>query len=124
MAILLTGIVAIAAFFPMTLRQNQRAADVSTAAFIAQMIAEEIRKDDTRNRDLIEAIRNLAAPTDPVVFPLDSRFAYSFSGVSAVVPEDTPEDPRDDHGVARVIVRYAADFNPNEDVLYELRFDE
>ncbi|MFP4379022.1 MAG: hypothetical protein ACLFUS_00855 [Candidatus Sumerlaeia bacterium] len=123
-AILVTGIVAIAAFFPASLRQNQRAIDISTAAFLAQMKVEEIRRDDTSGQDFVRTIRDMETESDPVVFALDDRFTYSFSGVSVIDPvDDDPDDPRDDHGVARVIVRYAEDYNPDTTILYELRFD-
>ena len=50
----------------------------------------------------------------------------SFSGVSVkyAAEEEDPDDPRDDPGVARVIIQYSAEFRPEQDVLYELRFDE
>jgi len=37
---------------------------------------------------------------------------------------DDPGDPRDDHGVARVIIQYAESYRPGGDILHELRFDE
>ena len=68
--------------------------------------------------------RDEGVPTDPVAWPLDDRLTYSFCGVSLLAEGDTPGDPRDDTGVARVIVRLNGAFDPSERVLYELRFDE
>ncbi|NQU44754.1 prepilin-type N-terminal cleavage/methylation domain-containing protein [bacterium] len=124
--ILITGITAIAAFFPMALRQNQNSIDKSNAAFLAQMKAEEIRRDDTRGALLIQAVTVHEPPgeaTERIVFAQDERFAYSFGNRSEIDPE--PVDSSDlttTHGIPRIIVRYAADFKPTEDVLYELRF--
>ncbi|HPS02399.1 MAG TPA: prepilin-type N-terminal cleavage/methylation domain-containing protein [Candidatus Sumerlaeota bacterium] len=119
MTILLIGIVAIAGFFPARMRQNQRAIDTSTAAYLAQLKAEELRRDTAPGgaaRDAIRTIKNLTSPTPPVAFGFDSRFAYSFSGVSVQNP-DAPKR------VARVIVRYNQAFRPQQEVLYELAFD-
>ena len=121
LAILLTGIVAIAAFFPMTLRHNQWAVDASAAAYLAQMKAEEIRRDNLTapspapaGVELIAVIRSLQTPTRPVVFPLDPRFAYSFCGRSLL----NPAEPQS----ARVIIRYNAAYRPQQDILFELAF--
>ena len=117
MAILLVGVVAIAAFFPASMRQNQRAVDSSTAAFLAQMKFEEVRRDDltdTSGVSLVDTIRSLAAPTDPVTFAFDPRFAYSFCGRSLLNPAEPPS--------ARVIVRYAATYRPQQEILFEVAF--
>ncbi len=119
MTILLIGIVAIAGFYPARRRQNQHAVDTATAAYLAQLKAEELRRDNAPGgaaRDAIRAIKNLTAPTPPVVFGCDSRFAYSFSGVSV-------ENPTAPKRVARVIVRYNQAFRPQQEVLYELAVD-
>lgn len=129
-ALLVSGIVAILFFFPSNLRQNQRVVDISTAAYIAQMKAEEIRRDDTVNGDLIQAVQNLTSATAAVPFALDDRFAYRLVGISMLDPDDEDPnpppldpDPRDEEGVARVIVQYNRTFRESEDILYELRFD-
>jgi hypothetical protein len=49
---------------------------------------------------------------------------YSYAGESELATGDTPGDPRDDSNVPRVVVRLAADFDPEEPILYEMRFDE
>jgi type II secretory pathway pseudopilin PulG len=121
-AILITGIVAIAAFFPVSLRENQRSMDISSAAFLAQMKAEELRRDDNAAGDLIAAIRGLNAESAPVPFAQDTRFTYSFSGVTLLDTGD-PADPRNAPGVARLVVRYAPEFRSGAEILYELRFD-
>ncbi|MBN1865683.1 prepilin-type N-terminal cleavage/methylation domain-containing protein [Candidatus Sumerlaeota bacterium] len=124
LTILLTGIVAIAAFFPTTVRQNRRAVDKSIAAYLAQLKAEEIRRDDSTGRLLIREIRFMTTPSTPVSFAADPRFAYSFCGVSLLDPVDDSDDFRDDVRVARIIVRYSRAFRPQQEILYELRFND
>lgn len=123
LGILLAGVVAVAGFFPSVLKANARSIDQSVAAYLAQMKAEEIRRDNNVSGALVAGIRNLKTPTAPATFPLDSRFAYSFSGVSLLYPTVDPADPRSTAGVARIIVRYAANYRPSAEILYELRFD-
>ncbi|MFH0793011.1 MAG: hypothetical protein V2A74_03150 [bacterium] len=124
LAILLAGIVSIMAVFPWSLRAHQQAADVSAATLLAQKKAEEIRRDNDRNSDLMIQMRLLRTPTAPLAFNEDERLTYSFCGVSLIDPIDDPGDPRDDIGVARVIVRYNPKFRSSQQILYELRFDE
>jgi len=122
-AILLAGIVSIVGFFPMGLRAQARAADVSEAALLAQMKAEEIRRDADRGGRILNTIRNLTTPTEIITFPNEPRMAYCFSGVSLIDQRDDPDDPRDDHGVARVIIMYSMEYRGKNEILYELRFD-
>lgn len=124
MAILLAGIISILNMFPVSLRVGNEAAMLSRAALLAQIKAEEIRRDSDLNRTLINKIRITNTPTPPLPFPQDSRLSYSFCGVSLLDDIDDPGDPRDDVGVARIIVRYSAEFRPDQRVIYELRFDE
>lgn len=126
LAILLAGILTIVNLFPLTLKATSRAAMISKATLLSQLKAEEIRRDNRVNSvpDLIAIIRNLDTPTEPRPFSEDPRFTYSYCGTSLIDPTDDPDDPRDDAGVARVIVRYNPVFNPNEDILFELRFAE
>jgi len=124
LVILLAGILAIIVYFPNVLSANDRAVTLSEAALLAQRKAEEIRRDADRGRTLINAIKNLAQPTPPVVFPSNPNLAYRFCGVSLLDPVDDPGDPRDDHGVARIIVQYAPSYKGGGKILYELRFDE
>lgn len=125
MAILLIGVVAVIWFFPDLLRTKSDAAFLSEAALLAQMKAEQIRRDDTTSTTLTQ-ISQLTEPSAPVAFAEDSRLSYSFSGVSLLYPAD--DALRGTAGVARVIVRYSDTYrkprndNPADNVLYELRF--
>jgi len=124
LAILLAGLLAILNFFPQSFRANADAALRAEASLLAQAKAEEIRRDWSQTAPLITTIRSLSIATPPVVFPEDTRLAYSFSGVSLLDPVDSLGDPRDDYGVARIIILYAPTFKPSQDVVYELRFAE
>ncbi len=123
-AILLAGILSIVNLFPMSLRAQHRAADVSHAAFLAQLKAEEIRRDDDRLNSMMNAIRGLRAPTEILTFPNDSRFAYCFCGISLIDPRDDADDPRDDYNVPRVIIMYSKEYKGENEILYEMRFDQ
>lgn len=123
-AILMAGIVSIVNFFPMGLQAQHRAGDVSRAAFLAQMKAEEIRRDNDRFNNLINAIRALRSPSEIITFPNDNRFAYCFCGISLIDPRDDPDDPRDDYNVPRVIIMYSLEYRGKNEILYELRFDQ
>lgn len=123
LTILLVGIVLILSLFPRFLI-NARDAELETkAVMLAQMKAEEIRRDDDTSGTLVQSIRNLTAPTAPVTFAQEPDLAYQFSGTSLLYEGETPAG---DPNVARVIVRYAPEFresaSPHKDVLYELRF--
>ena len=107
----------------MGLRAQARAADVSEAALLAQMKAEEIRRDADRAGRILNTIQNLTTPTEIITFPNEPRMAYCFSGVSLIDQRDDPDDPRDDHGVARVIIMYSMEYRGKNEILYELRFD-
>ncbi|MBN1901582.1 hypothetical protein JW926_09700 [Candidatus Sumerlaeota bacterium] len=122
-AILLAGVISIVNFFPMSLQAQRRAGDVSRAAFLAQLKAEEIRRDNDRFDNLINAIRALRSPSRIITFPNDNRFAYCFSGISLIDSRDDPDDPRDDYNVPRVIVMYSLEYRGKNEILYELRFD-
>jgi prepilin-type N-terminal cleavage/methylation domain-containing protein len=122
LAILLAGVVAIVQYFPRTLSASAEAAFVSEASMFAQMKSEEIRRDDDTSGTLVAAIAARTTPTDPIPFTQEPNLTYSFSGVSLIDPVDDPGDSRDDTGVARVIIRYAPDYKPTQEVVYELRF--
>lgn len=123
LSILLVGIVMILLLFPGFLVSAREAELETKAVMLAQMKAEEIRRDDDTSGTLINAIRLLPAPTGPVTFAQEPDLAYQFSGTSLLYEGTTPDG---DPGVARVIVRYAPEFresiSPNRDILYELRF--
>jgi Tfp pilus assembly protein PilV len=124
LVILLGGILAILAIFPNVLKSNDRAVTVSDAALIAQQKAEEIRRDADRARTTIQAIRAMTTPTSPVLCVSNPNLTYQFCGISLLDPVDDANDPADDHGLARVIIRYAPTYKPGGQILYELRFDE
>ena len=117
MAILLTGIVAIFSFFPRNLAQNRRISDTSVAVYLAQMKAEEIRRDNSGETTLIEEIQAMRYVSPPTSFPFEPQFAYSFSGISLL-------DPDGPQGIARIIVRYSPNFRSEQEILYELAFDK
>jgi Tfp pilus assembly protein PilV len=118
MTILLAGILAIAGFFPRALDNNTRAADLSIAAFIAQSKAELIRLSNESNQtpSSIDYIAGLSTMTEPVVYGLDERFSYRFSGETFLYAND----PTVTTGVARVIIVYTDD---PDTPIYELTFD-
>ncbi len=122
-AILMIGILSIVFLFPTTLRSARLTEMQTRATFLAQMKAEEIRRDDDTSSTPVRAIENLATPTAPITFPQDTELAYQFSGRTLLYEGETPDG---DPGVARVIIRYAPEFrqsaDPTKDVLYELRF--
>lgn len=123
LSILLGGIVMILLVFPRFLVAANEAELETKAVMLAQMKAEEIRRDDDTSGTLVNAIRNLTEPTYPVEFAQESQLAYQFSGTSILY---TGTSPAGDAGVPRVIIRYSPNFrvssSPNKDVLYELRF--
>jgi len=123
LSILLVGIVLIIVLFPRFLISARDAELETKAVMLAQMKAEEIRRDDDTSSTLVNAIRNLNTPTAPMEFTQEPDLAYQFSGTTLLYGGETPEG---DPGVARVIVRYSPNFrqssNPNKDILYELRF--
>ena len=127
MAVLLVGVVIIAMQFPRAILAKTEVGYKTRAILLAQAKAQEIRRDNNTSNTLIAAIQSLTAPTPPIVFPEEPNLAYQFSSVSLIDPDDDPaspdDDPRDDPGVARVIVRYADGYRPSQDILYELRFD-
>lgn len=125
LALLLAGIVAIVQLFPVSLRANTEAVLMGDAAVLARQKVDEIRRDHDRQAQLVQLLRSRDTPTDPIVWSEDPRLTYSFSGQSLFATEgDTSGDPEDDDNVARVIVRLAPDYDPDERVIYELRFDQ
>ena len=123
-AILTAGIISIINFFPLGLKAQYRAGDISRAAVLAQQKAEEIRRDADRAGRLLATIRALRTPSEIITFPNEPRLAYCFCGISLMNPHDNPSDPRDDFGVARVIIMYSKEYKGHNEILYELRFDQ
>lgn len=122
LTILLAGLLVAVRVFPAVLDSSSRAADLTQASLLAQQKAAEIIRDDDTSHSLARAVALRTTPTEPVLWPGDPRFTYSFSGRSLLFPETDPI--RGAPNVARVIVRYAKSYRSNEDVVYELRFYE
>jgi type II secretory pathway pseudopilin PulG len=133
MAILLTGVVGVIALFPTVTRSNEIAELRSIGATLALMKIEEIRRDNDENDKLINSIKNLSSPTPPIPFPSEPRLSYSFSSTTVLYVNrdssgnivDDPLDPRDDPGIARVIVQISPQYRPGKaQILDEYMFDQ
>lgn len=133
LALLLVGILAIIAYFPYMLRSAEAAELRTIGSGLALMKLEEIRRDNDDNGRLLNAIKSLPGPTDPVTFPMEPRLAYRFSSTTILYKHhdaagnliDEPTDPRDNPGVARVIIQISPEFRPGKEfILDEYRFDE
>lgn len=125
------GIVTIMALFPYTLKTNERAELRTLGASLAYMKIEEIRRDNDDEGKLLNGIRAMTRPSDPVPFASDWRLAYRLSGVTMLYQHrngsgslvDDPGDPRDDPGVARVIIQENPDFRKDPQIFDEYRFN-
>lgn len=122
LVILLTGIIGIVQLFPQSLKANQEAELRGAAILLAQQKVEELRRDGDALNLTVNQVQSLLTPTDPITWTVDNRLTYSYCGVSVLDPDNDPGDPRDDPFVARIIVRLAADYDPKQRVIYELRF--
>lgn len=135
--IFLVGAVLIVYLFPRTLEAAREAELQTKAAFLAQMKAEEIRRDDDQLRTLGQMIAKLGesdpenqalSTTDPIVFPLEPDLSYVFYGKSVLYANEQPPVPEGDAGVARVLILRNRGGQPPQkpiqprDVIYELRF--
>ncbi len=132
LSILTAGILAIMAVFPSTMKSSEMAELRTIGAFLGQMKVEEIRRDYDQNGKLMNAIKTLSQPTDPIPFAMEPRLAYRLSSTTMIYLHrdaagnvfDDPTDPRDDPGVARVIVQISPLFRPGKQVILdEFRFD-
>ena len=123
LVIFIIGVIGIMQLFPATLRASADSAARARATLLAEAKVAELRRDDTASAAFIEQIRLLTAPTDPVPFPEDNRFAYQFHSRSILEPDDFSTSITDDYDVPRVIVRYNTAFRPKGEVLFELRFE-
>jgi len=124
LSILTAGILAVMTIFPLTLRGQRDAELLTIAAALGQMKVEEIRRDDDRTGRLVSEIRNLTTPSDPIVFPIEPRLSYSFSGRTIrYANTGIPDDPRAADSVARVIIRYSPQYRASQDVVDEVRFN-
>ena len=120
LTILLGGIVAVVRFFPMLFESTSQAMLQTRAAMLAQRKAQEILRDDDTSSTLARTIAYLNTPTAPVAFPEEPALSYSFSGRSVLYPET--DQAHGTPAVARVIVRYSANYRSSQDVIYELQF--
>jgi len=118
--IFLFGIVALLNFFPFKVRSVADAADLTEAVLLAQMKAEEIRRDNAADSFFFLWLRGLTAPTPTAGIPFgQSNFLrYAFSGRSVLDPVDDAGVPEDDYGVPRIIVFTGADATNARSVLY------
>lgn len=110
-AVFLAGVVAIVFMFPRTLQAAHEAELKTKAALLAQMKAEEVRRDDDTSQTLTLAIAALRRPTDPLINPQEPDLSYSFNGRSLMyAPTETPDG---DPNIARVVIwRNAAGLAP------------
>jgi len=125
LAILLGGVLPIVWFYSRILRERADAEMLTRGTLLAQMKAEEIRRDDDLFQTMYNAIAAKTTPTTPIEFPIDADLSYSFCGKSLIYVNPETQPPLSDPGVARVIivktVRSSAAIEP-KDVVYELRF--
>jgi len=123
LVILMAGIIGIVQLFPVSLQANADAETKGIAVILAQKKVDELRRDSDTMDVILSTIELRDTETDPVVFPEDTRFTYSFVGESVYGPTGDPADPRDDSDVARVIIRLNNTVDPDRPVIYEMRFD-
>lgn len=131
-SILTVGVLIILMAFPQHMKSNEIAELRTIGAALANMKIEELRRDNDENDKLINAIRLMTTPTEPIPFSLDQRLAYQISNETFLyrtrnalgVVVDDPDDPRDDPGVPRIIVLINPEFRPgNAAILDEYRFN-
>lgn len=131
LSILTAGVLAILAVLPSMLQANERAELRTMGASLALQKIEEIRRDNDAGGQLLNKIKNLRVPTDPVEFAAERRLSYRFSGITLLYrgplnPSglgDDPNDDRDDPGVARVIIQLSPGFSRRRVILDEYRFN-
>ncbi len=124
LAILLGGVIAIIFLIPNALKASNDAAFLTEATLLAQMKAEEIRRDDNAytSGTLMKTISMRDTETARTPFPQNPNLSYSFIGNTVMYSSVPATDPRGEAGVPRVIVRYAPSYRSTEEVVYELRF--
>lgn len=124
LSILTVGILVVLQLFPYTIRANERAELRTIGAALAMQKIEEIRRDNDQGSRLIDGIKSLTSPTAPVPFAADPRLAYRLSGVTMLYSDSgVANDPRDDVGVARVIIQESPSFRSRPVILDEYRFN-
>jgi Tfp pilus assembly protein PilV len=124
LSILTVGVLVILQMFPYTLRANERAELRTIGAALAMQKIEEIRRDNDVGNRLLDGIKGLTTPTQPVAFASEPRLAYRLSGVTMIYTNTgVANDPRDDVGVARVIIQEAPGYRSRPQILDEYRFN-
>ncbi|MCX7018950.1 MAG: prepilin-type N-terminal cleavage/methylation domain-containing protein [Candidatus Sumerlaeota bacterium] len=124
LAILLAGILPIVLLLPQAFQTRRDAEYMTQAGLLAQLKAEEIRRDDDSTGTMTRRIAQLGAPTPPIAFAQTPGLSYSFYGKSFLY--SSSESPQGDPNVARVIILKTPAATPatvnSKDVIYELRF--
>lgn len=125
LAIFLFGVVALLNFFPLKVRTGMDAAILSEAVLLAQLKAEEIRRDNDPSGPFYAWIRSLTGPEPPGGIPFEQNrdLLYAFSGRSVMDPVDDPGVPEDDFNVPRIIILSPRQSRFSSGVVYELRFE-
>jgi len=125
LGILTAGILSIMAVYPYTLRAQRDAELLTLGAALAQMKAEQVRRDDkAMGGALVHSIQGLGdVRTKALVFSDEPRLSYSFASQSVLNP--TAPNPAKD---VYVIIYRAPTNRPNQDllqdVIYELHFNK
>ncbi len=125
LAIFLFGVVALLNFFPVKIRAGADAALLTEAVFLAQLKAQEVRRDNDPADSFYDWMRSLTSPepVDGIAFAQNPNLRYAFSGRSVIDPFDEAAVPEDDFGVPRIIVISPTHASRANGVIYELRFD-
>lgn len=126
LAIFLFGVVALLNVFPLKVQTGANATVLTEAVLLAQLKAQEIRRDNAPDSIFFLWLRSLTSPTpaEGIPFAENPRLRYAFSGRSVLDPIDDPGVPEDDYGVPRIIVLSPADSRFSHGVVWELRFED
>lgn len=124
LSIFLFGVVALLNFFPLKLRTGTDSAVLTEAVLLAQLKAQEIRRDNGPGSNFYDWIRAQTTPQPPggIPFGQNPALRYAFCGRSVIDSIDDPGVPEDDYSVPRIIILSTHSRRP-DDVVYELRFD-
>lgn len=125
LSIFLFGVVALLNFFPLKVRTGVDAAVLTEAALLAQLKAQEVRRDNAPDSLFFLWMRSLPSPMPPEGIPFGQNpdLRYAFCGRSVLDPDDDPGVPEDDFGVPRIIILSPRHSRHANGVVYELRFE-
>ncbi len=125
LAIFLFGVVTLLNFFPLKVRTGTDATVLSEGVLLAQLKAQEIRRDNDPSGPFYAWMRSLTSPEPPGGIPFEQNrdLRYAFSGRSVMDPVDDPGVPEDDFNVPRIIVLSPTQSRFSNGVVYELRFE-